>query len=143
LRKAQGYESIADRIIDCLPQKPFNTNATLSYSPELEKKTNQNYICWNMIGTISIRNDENLKFIDINYAELTNKKKLVILDKNNLTLCVMNNCGALLASQLEEENMDEYEKEEKPKNAVLEFKTIYNWGKYKDWTILLPEKEVF
>lgn len=95
-----------------------------------------------MIGSIAIRKDENLKFIDINFAELTNKKKLVILDNKNLTLGVMNNCGALLASQLEEENMDEYEKEGKAKNAVLEFKTIYNWGRYKDWSVDLPEKEV-
>ncbi len=125
-----------------LPQKPFNTNATLVYSNESERQSSLNYICWNMIGTISIRNDENLKFVDINFAEITNKKKLVILDKNKLSLGVMNNCGALLASQLEEENIDEYEREDKVKNAVLEFKTIYNWGKYKDWSILLPEKEV-
>lgn len=142
LRKMVGYESLADKIIDCLPQGAFNNNPELTFTKETEKKNNLNYICWNMIGTISIRNDENFKFIDIDFSEITNKKKLILIDKNNLTLGIMNNCGALLASQIEEENMDEYEKEEKSKNAIVEFKTIHNWGKYKDWSITLPQNEV-
>jgi len=141
-RNVNNHDSIAEKIIDCLPQKPFNTNATLILSKDMVKMNHLIYICWNMIGTISIKDDENLRFIDINFAELTNKKKLVFLDKNNLSLGIMNNCGVLLASQLEEENMDEYEKEDKAKNAILQFKTIHNWGKYKDWSVILPDKEV-
>ena len=38
--------------------------------------------------------------------------------------------------------MDEYEKENKTKNAIMEFKTIYNWSKYKDWQITFPNNEV-
>ena len=136
-----NYESLADKMIDCLPQEPFNMNSSLN-PKNINKLTNITYICWNMIGRISARNDEKFKFIDIDYSEITQKKKLTILDKNNLTLGIMNNCGTLLASQLEEENMDEYEKEGKPKNAILEYKTIYNWGNYKDWTLTLPPNEV-
>jgi hypothetical protein len=97
-----------------------------------------------MIGTINLRNEDKLRLIDINFSEMTNKKKLVILNKNNYTLATMNNCGALLANQIEEENMDEYENEneEKLKNAIMEFKTIYNWSKYKDWQISFLKNEV-
>lgn len=132
---------MADKIIDCLPQASFNNNSLLNIKPE-EEQSSQVYLCWNMIGTINIRNEESLKLIDINFSEMTNKKKLVILNKNNYSLATMNNCGALLANQIEEENIDEYENEDKPKNATMEFKTIYNWSKYKDWQITFPKNEV-
>lgn len=134
---------MADKIIDCLPQEIFNNNSLLTYKAE-ESESSQVYLCWNMIGQINLRNEDNLKLIDVNFSEMTNKKKLVILNKNNYTLATLNNCGALFANQIEEENMDEYENEneEKQQNAIMEFRTIYNWSKYKDWQITFPKNEV-
>ena len=41
------------------------------------------------------------KAIDINFADVTNKKKISFMDVNDYSIGVMNNCGAFLANKLE------------------------------------------
>ena len=55
----------------------------------------------------------------------------------------MNEIGMLLANKIEEENLDQYEIENKRKNASLLFKPIQNntVNFLNDWKIELPQEE--
>jgi hypothetical protein len=134
----QKVESFADDIIGCLPQQPFFSSTTNVKETDVSK-----YLSWNMIGCITSRQESGFKAIDISFADLTNKKKISFIDVNDLCYAVMNNCGALFANKIDEENEDEYENEDARKNAVLEFKNINLSGHsmLKDWIIQLPPKE--
>lgn len=135
-KQTEYIESLADKIIECLPQEPFVSSSTPA------KNVNGHYLCWNLIGAVSVREQGEYKSIDITFADVTNKKKSTFLDIQGFCLAALNNCGVLLATKVEEENMDEYEKEDKKKNAVIEFKSVHSWSKTKDWSIELPVGEV-
>lgn len=104
--------------------------------------SNSRYLCWNLIGSVIVREESNFKAIDISFADISNKKKLTFIDTNNLCLGILNNCGAFLASKIDETNPDEYEKEGAKKTAVIEFKTIYTLSNMKNWQMELPTEEV-
>lgn len=131
-------ESIADEIIQSLPQPGFFSSAT-----NISNLNSSRYLCWNLIGQIVSRQETAFKAIDITFADISNKKKITYIDTNDLCYAVLNNCGAFLANKLEEENEDEYEKEDSRKNAVIVFKSIHNnsYSMLKDWTLALPTKE--
>ena len=95
-----------------------------------------------MIGYIVQRSEPNFKAIDISFADFTNKKKISFVDVNNHNLAVLNNCGALFASKIEETELDEYEKDDKKDNAIIEFKSINNHSLLKNWSYTLPIEEV-
>ena len=137
-KQAMIEESMADKIIISLPQQALISSCT---KPSDAKESR--YLCWNLIGQIVARKESNFNSIDITFADISNKKKISFIDTNDMCLAVMNNCGAFLANKTEEENDDEYEKEDKPKQAVIEFKSIHT-GTYsllKDWSITLPQEE--
>ncbi len=134
-KKQKKFTSLADKIIDCLPQKPFIPGSTSFLS-----NSNTRYLCWNLIGSIIIREEDEFQAIDVDYSNPTNKKKLVIVDNNNCSMGVLNNCGAILASKGEEEDFNEYEKEDK-KISTLHFKPIHAWTNLKEWFYSFPQGE--
>lgn len=95
-----------------------------------------------MIGSVSSRIQEDIKAIDINFADITNKKKVTFLDNYSFSLAALNNCGLILASKTIEDNYDEYEKEDKRKCAIIQFKSVHSFSRIKDWLIELPSGEV-
>jgi hypothetical protein len=95
-----------------------------------------------MIGSVTAREQDEFKSIDVTFADVTNKKKLTLINANNYTLAALNNCGLLLANKVEEENMDEYEKEDKKTFSTIEFKSVHSWSKIRDWSVDLPAGEV-
>ena len=132
-KKKVVIESFADKFIDVYPQQPISSSSTNGLN---------RYLCWNMIGNIIQRTEDSFKAIDINFSNIANKKKISFIDGNNLCLCVLNNCGAFFANKIEESEIDEYEKDDKRENAVIEFKTINNFSLLKNWTYTLPKDEV-
>jgi len=131
-------ESFADDIIGCLPQQIL-----ISTSTNFTENSNSRYLCWNMIGQVIQRQEVTFKAIDIVFADLSNKKKITYIDSNDISLAVMNNCGAFLSNKLDDENEDAYEKEDVKQCAVVEFKSIQTnlYSAYKDWSVTLPSKE--
>jgi hypothetical protein len=93
-----------------------------------------------MIGTIVQRNEQ-IKSIDINFADFTNKKKITFFNTHNFNMAVLNNCGAFFANKLDETELDEYENDDKKDNAVIEFRAINNYSLLKNWTYSLPNEE--
>jgi WD40 repeat protein len=134
---AEKKEAFSDEIIGTLPQQAIISNST-----ELNEKLNKTscYLCWNMIGQI-IKRNETYKSIEIIFSDLTNKNKISFVDVNDYVIAVMNNCGALFANKIDEENEDEYEKDDARQVACLEFKTISSNSMLKDWRLNLPAKE--
>lgn len=77
------------------------------------------------MGSVSLRKEhDNLIFIDFEFADRTFHKNVVLPDQFGVTMAVLNQKGALLASQCEQENEDEYENEMKQtnKSSTLQFK---------------------
>lgn len=137
----QYHESLADKIIDCLPQEPFISGST--------SNTNlSRYLCWNLVGAVTSIYESSLRTIDISYADITNKKKITFIDTHEFSLAAMNHCGVFLASRVEEEeNIDEYEKDDKKESCYLEFKSssinaLCGNIKIKDWGMNLPSHEM-
>jgi len=118
-----------------MPQKSF-----ISGSTNYAANSNSRYLCWNLIGSIVAREENEFQAIDVDFSNPNNKKKLVIVDTNNSSMGVLNNCGAILASKGDEENFDEYEKEDK-KHSTIQFKPIHVWTTLKEWQYTLPQGE--
>lgn len=113
-------------IIECMPQGAF-----ISGSSDFSSSQSR-FLCWNMIGTIVLREEAQSSFVEIDFSNPLNKSKKFFQNFENITMGVLNNCGILLASKGEEENLDEYEKENK-KLSSIEFHPIYTWGNIKEW----------
>ena len=118
-------------------QEPFIPSSTLG-----DGKSSR-YLCYNLTGKIISRNDSSFKAIDIVFSDNTNKKNVSFIDTNEYYIATLNSVGALFANRIEEENLDEYEKEDKQKNAFIEFKTIQvsSLNFTKDWIYKLPSDE--
>jgi len=122
-------------MIECMPQGAFISGSTDFASSQ------SRYLCWNMIGTLILREQVDMSYIEIDFSNPLNKTKKFFPNIYNMTMGVMNNCGAFLASKGEEENLDEYEKENK-KLSLIEFKPFYTWANTKDWKKELQLGEV-
>jgi hypothetical protein len=94
-----------------------------------------------MIGTVVLREEIEISYIDIEFSNPLNKNKKFFPNIYNMTIGSMNNIGAILACKGEEENLDEYEKENK-KLSVIEFKPFQSWANNKEWRRELPLGEV-
>jgi hypothetical protein len=123
-----------------MPQKGF-----ISGSTTLTNSTGSRFLCWNLIGSLAIREESDFSAIEVEFSNPTNKKKLVIVDNNNISMGILNNCGCVFARKSEEDNMDEYEKDEKmddnKKKSMIQFKPIHTWTNLKDWFYFLPNGE--
>jgi len=118
-----------------MPQKSF-----LPGSTNYASNSNSRFLCWNLIGSIVLREENEFQSIDVNFSNPNNKKKLVIVDTNNISMGVLNNCGAIFGSKGDEENYDEYEKDDKKLSTVL-FKPIHAWTNLKEWQFTFGQGE--
>ena len=121
-------------------QEPFTSGATLGYYENNQQK----YLLCNLTGRIISKIDSNnIKSIDVIFSDNSNKKKINFIDANEYSLASMNEIGMILANKVEEENLDEYEAENKRKNAQMEFKSIRisTINFLNDWTYTFPEEE--
>lgn len=118
-RKEMMVESRADKIIDAIPQSSFVCNSTQF------EENNFRFLCFNMIGSVILRNEGEIKTIECMFSDISNKRKLVFSLAENISIAALNNCGLVLASKPEEQNIDEYENENKTTScSTLMFKTI-------------------
>ena len=101
------------------------------------------YILCNLIGTIISKESNGIKSININFSDISDKKNISFIDGDEYIIGAMNEIGVLLGNRAEEENLDDYEKENRRKNASILFKPIINKtiNLMNDWKINLPQEE--
>lgn len=79
-------------------------------------------MCWNLMGSISIRHENEFKFIDIEFADKNFRRNLIIPDQYNISLGSMNHVGAVLASKSPSVDQNSFEKEDGLQQAYIVFK---------------------
>ena len=119
-------------------QEPFISGST-SGMDDIKSR----YILCNLIGTIISKESNGIKSININFSDISDKKNISFIDGDEYIIGAMNEIGVLLGNRAEEENLDDYEKENRRKNASILFKPIINKtiNLMNDWKINLPQEE--
>lgn len=135
--------SKADNIINCLPQESFINNST-SYesSNQLNDYHKTRFLCWNMIGSLTIKEeDDKSYFIELHHTDYKNKKKINFNEKGRVSFGALSNIGIVVATQPEEEDMDKYEAENKQNYSEIIFKPTTVNSIYSDWKVHLQNYE--
>lgn len=129
--------SIADQLIGVKPQRPFMPAATT------DDDISYKFLCWNSVGSVAVRDDMGIRCIEIDFADKSFHKNLVVEDLIDTKLACLSHNGALLASKAAEQNNDEYEDESNPLKYIsqLKFVPFTNWNSIQGWNYKLPEGE--
>lgn len=102
-------------------------------------------LCWNSVGSIAIRDEMTVKCVDIDFANRTFHKNLIVHDDINTKIATLGYNGAFLASEAKEEDLDQYEDDTKlaDKNQLskLKFVPFSSWNSIKTWSYELPKGE--
>ena len=77
---------------------------------EIDKKNR--FLCWNCIGSITLRDEMDVKLIDIEYSNSNMKSILSIPIMHSFEMACLNYHGSLLASKPIKTNFDEYKEED-------------------------------
>ena len=119
-------------------QEPFISGST-SGMDDIKSR----YILCNLVGTIISKETNGIKSININFSDVSDKKNISFIDGDDYIIGAMNEIGVLLGNKAEEENLDDYENENRRKNASILFKPIINKAinLMSDWKINLPQDE--
>ena len=119
-------------------QEPFVSGST-SGMDDIKSR----YILCNLVGTIISKESNGIKSINFNFSDNSDKKNISFIDSDEYIIGAMNEIGALLGNRAEEENLDDYEKENRRKNSSLLFKPIINTkiNLVNDWKKDLPQDE--
>ena len=140
MEKEEGelnINTIRDQLRICELQEPFIASSTIGdgIAPR--------YLCCNLTGRIISRNEATFKVIDIIFSDTTNKKNISFIDTNEYHLATMNNVGAIFGNKIEEENLGEYEKENRRKESTIEFKSVQmtTTSLINDWSVKLSSEE--
>ena len=135
IKKQKSY---ADQIIDFNLQQIIHSSST-------NLKQTRKFLCWNLVGSISLRNDADISFIDIEFANRTFHKNISIRNIFNLSMGVMNEKGAIIAGRADDIDEDEYENEtrdEIKKQSHIFFKPFTSYMNSEEWSYKLEEGEV-
>ena len=139
-KKSIQQKSSADAWIDAAPQANFHSSETSFFK-------SRRFLCWNLIGSIIVRRDNECNFLDIDFADKNFHKNIRSRDMYNLEMGDMNYCGAILASRALEVNDNEYEDEihndETKKFSFIQFKCFSYIYEPCDWTVKLQKGEVY
>ena len=119
-------------------QEPFVSGSTTGMD-DIKSR----YILCNLVGTIISKESNGIKSININFSDISDKKNISFIDGDEYIIGAMNEIGVLLGNRAEEENLDDYEKENRRKNASILFKPILNKtiNLMSDWKKDLPQEE--
>ena len=145
-KKEEAINNVQNIDIDTLKEKlglidiqePFISGST-SGMDDIKSR----YILCNLVGTIISKESNGIKSINFNFSDNSDKKNISFIDTDEYIIGAMNEIGALLGNRAEEENLDDYEKENRRKNSSLLFKPIINTkiNLMNDWKKDLPQDE--
>ena len=144
--KQQAVENVENIDIDTLKEKlgltdiqePFISGSSIGLDNYKSR-----YILCNLIGRIILKESNDIKAVDVQFSDYSDKRNISFVNGEDFQIGALNEIGMLLANKIEEENLDQYENENKRKNALLIFKPIQNnTVKFlNDWRISLPQEE--
>ena len=144
--KQQAIENVENIDIETLKEKlgltdiqePFISGSSVGLDNYKSR-----YILCNLIGRIILKESNDIKAIDVHFSDFSDKRNISFIDNEDYQIGALNEIGMLLANKIEEENLDQYENENKRKNASLLFKPIQNntVNFLNDWKINLPQEE--
>ena len=119
-------------------QEPFVSGSTLGMD-----NVKSRYILCNLVGTIISKETNGIKSININFSDISDKKNISFIDGDDYIIGAMNEIGILLGNRAEEENLDDYENENRRKFASILFKSIINKtiNLMSDWKVDLQQDE--
>lgn len=139
-KKIINQKNPAELWIDAAPQSLFHSSETSFFK-------SRRFLCWNLIGNIIIRKDNEYNFLDIDFSDRNFHKNIRTRDIYHLEMGDMNYCGAIMASRAIEVNENEYEDEihndESKKFSYIQFKCFSYVYEPCDWTVKLQKGEVF
>lgn len=137
--KTMIKKSDADNWIDAAPQTNFHSSETSFFK-------NRRFLCWNLVGSIIMRRDNEYNFMDIDFSDKNFHKNIRTRDVYNLEMGEMNYSGAIMASRFVPLNENEYEDEihndETKKFSYIHFKCFSYLYEPCDWTVKLQKDEV-
>ena len=145
IRPEKVHKSRADEIIDVYPQDTFMPNG--HYDQEVSGK--YRILSWNMIGIVAIRRELQFTSIDVDFANKTFHRNLVLADDFGVCMAAMNYSGLLVASKAAPSD-DDYENEElfgeddlaqRKKNSNIHFKPFNEYKDAKEWNYELKNGE--
>ena len=133
-------KSYADQIID------FNLQHIV-HSSSTNLKQTRKFLCWNLVGSISLRDDTEISFIDIEFVNRAFHKNLSIRNIYNLSIGAMNEKGAIMAGRADTvNNGKEYDNEEDRdeiiKDSHIFFKPFKSYINSEEWSYKLEDGEV-
>ena len=119
-------------------QEPFVSGSTSGMD-----NIKSRYILCNLVGTIVSKESNEIKTITINFSDISDKKNISFIDTDDYIIGAMNEIGVLFGNRAEEENLDDYENENRRKNASILFKPILTKtiNLMSDWKVNLPQDE--
>ena len=132
------------------PQTTFVPNC------KFEEKTEENsddtiVLAWNVVGTVTLRKQDQFKSIDIQFKDRTFHRNLSINDDFRCSMACLNYSGLLLASKgdYDDDKYDEDEEEDEDmkvqtvdkRGSYVYFKPLNEWKKLKDWNYKMPYGE--
>jgi len=115
------------------------------YSSSTTLNKNRRFLCWNLVGTIALRNEIDYSAIDIDFTNKSFHSGILLKDIYGISMATMNEKGIVLASRAEEVREDEYEddlKDETRKFSHIIFRPLnYQLEEKKEWVHALPKGE--
>ena len=102
-----------------------------------------------MVGIVTIRHEFQLTEIDVEFMNKQFHKNITLTDTFGATMASINYNGLLLASEVPEQNVDEYEEiddvqdqaAQRRKNSNIEFRPFNEWAGQKTWNYMLRNGE--
>jgi hypothetical protein len=125
-------------LIGAKPQAPLMPGAVID--PE---DSSYRYLCWNPIGTVAIREEMGLNCVEVQFADETFHKNLLVEDDIKTEMATLGHNGVLLASRGEEVDFDQYEDDTDDYKYISQVKFIpfSSWNSIKPWSYDLPKGE--
>lgn len=124
--------------IGAIPQAPLMSGSVVE--PE---DPSYRYLCWNSVGTIAIREEMGLNCVEVQFADETFHKNLLIEDDIKTEMATLGHNGALLASKGDKVDLDQYEDDTDDYKYISQVKFIpfTSWNSIKPWNYDLPKGE--
>ena len=131
-------QSDADLLIGAKPQAPMMPGTALD--PE---DPSYKMLCWNHVGSVALRDEMEMKCIEVDFADKNFHKNLITDDDINAEIATINTIGALIASRGEEVDLDQYEDDSNTMKYISQIKFIpfTSWNSIRSWSYNLPKGE--
>ena len=134
-------------------EEVIGTNIQDSFQPtETEYTGKSRFLCWNLVGSISMREESSFRCIDIEFSNKGFHKNISMNDIYGIYKGILGYGGAFLGSRAAEVNLDEYDEGEGEgeggdahgvgnRRSRIVFVPFHEWRGIREWEMVLKEGE--